>query len=652
MVAAAGNDLRLPVRRRSSLVPVFLVSLTVGLLLAGGGILFVVSRSLTVQAERHAIDQARLVTTAFLDKELRPADLQSPLSASRRRGLAALFVPSAIGPGFRRVTLYRSDGRLLFSTATGVRVAASERVARARGGEVVSDVVSTADGRVLRAFVPVVLRGGRGRGVIELDQSFAPIEAAARRSSLLVTGILELLLAVLAAALLPVLSRASRSLRRHVAELDWMASHDQLTGLLNRPGFRRVVEEGSAAHRGGAVLVLFDIDRFHEVNDTLGSDSADRLLAEVARRAAEAFGAHPLGRLGEDEFGLLLATPGGDRIAEIAEQLREALDEPFTIGGLRLSVESRIGAAAMSSVDDFETVIRRAGIALSKARESSRGIAMYSPSDDERDLERLTLLGDLRDAVRERQFVVHYQPQTDLASHVIRGVEALVRWQHPKRGLLLPAEFIEVAERSGLISELGRQVLGESIRQWRAWHDEGIDLEIAVNVSAVDLLDPSLVGEIMALLREHEMEPRNLILELTERSLLRNEQQTLKVLRQLRATGIRLAVDDYGTGYSSLATLRQLPVQQVKLDRRFVAGIPDDRENDEIVRSTVQLAHALNATIVAEGVETDGELDALVRHGCDIAQGYLIGEPQTAAELTELVNRARYTWTLRAATGL
>jgi EAL domain-containing protein (putative c-di-GMP-specific phosphodiesterase class I) len=247
------------------------------------------------------------------------------------------------------------------------------------------------------------------------------------------------------------------------------------------------------------------------------------------------------------------------------------------------------------------------------------------------------ITSELQDAVREGQLVVYYQPQADVATHVIRGVEALVRWQHPVRGLVGPSAFIDEAERTGLIPEIRRVVLETSTRQWEEWSDHGVCLDLAVNVSTADLLNPSLGSEIGDLLERHRMPAEYLVLEITESSLFEDLPHARQALGELYAIGVRLAIDDYGTGYSSLAALRQLPIQQVKIDRSFVAGIPTDEANDEIVASTVRLAHRLGATVVGEGVETEQELGQLAVHGCDIAQGYFIGLPLPADELTARV---------------
>jgi diguanylate cyclase (GGDEF)-like protein len=630
--------LGLPSRHQPHLVLWFVVVTTIGLLLAGGGILVVVERALTWQAERHAVDRARVATNAMLDRQLRVGDLSGSPSAARRRQLSALFTRASLGADSSSATLYGGGG-VIFSTnraATGAPTPAP--VQRALHGQVVSDVASTGSGRVLRAFLPLDLSDGSAKGVIQIDQDFAPIASAARSSSLLIAAVLEGLLALLCVLLVPVLARAAARLRRHVHELDWMASHDHLTGLLNRAGFARVIGRRLGSQHPLGALLLFDLDRFHEINETVGADKGDQLLVAVAERARDAFPEHPLARLGEDEFGLLLPAVAEDDVDTAARRLLAVIADPLTVDGIQLSLEARVGVAGIAPCVDFERLLRRAGIALTAAQDDGRDIAFYSPADDHCDLARLTVVTELRAALHSEQLRVYFQPQLDLSTGSVRAVEALVRWQHPERGLLAASEFITAAERSGLVSQISRHVLAASAQQWQVWNQQGIKLDIAVNLSAIDLLDLALVDEIAAIVAEHDMPPEYLVLEITERTLLQDEQQACNVLTQLNDIGIRASIDDYGTGYSSLASLRQLPIQQVKIDRCFVTRIPTDTNNDAIVRSTIDLAHALGALVVAEGVETTSELDRLADHGCDLAQGYLIGHPLPADELAHLIH--------------
>ncbi len=514
---------------------------------------------------------------------------------------------------------------------------AARVVVRAGSGTVVSKV--TANGAVLRTLLPIRVSGG-GTGVVELDQDYRAIAAAARQTSYWVTGILEALLVVLWLLLTPALTRASVRLRRQVEQLDHAASHDELTGLLNRPGLRRLIDEALAGERPRGALLLVDLDRFHEINETVGAEHGDRLLVEVADRLRLAAAGRPVARLGEDEFAVLLTgvLPAG--VEAVAVRTLEALAEPFTVDGIRLGLDAHAGVAGYPAHGkDSWTLLRHASIALTRAKSDVERVALYDDREERDDVGRLSVVAELRDALRRGELLVHYQPQVGLATGSVLGVEALIRWQHPERGLVTAGEFIGDAEQSGVISELGRFVLRTAIAQWRDWRDHGLALDVAVNLSTIDLLDVTLPGTIVDLLLEHEMPAEHLVLEITERTLLHDEHKSHRVLRQLERVGVRLAIDDYGIGYSSLAALRKLPVTQLKIDQSFVAGIPDDRANDTIVASTIDLAHVLGATVVAEGVETEAQLRRLSLLGCDSVQGYLIGRPHPPEGLTAELRR-------------
>jgi diguanylate cyclase (GGDEF)-like protein len=622
---------RLPPRSEPRLLSSFLAVTAIGLLLAGVGILVVVERALAGQAERQAIDRAR-VTATVLDRQLRVTDLAAPISRARHDELTRLLAPAWLGRGSLGATLI-SRQRIVVSTAPARLPTANAReIRRALIGSTISVVEPTPSGRVLRTFLPI--RVGGGEGVLELDQDYAAIVAPAGRTAWWAAGILEGLLIALCALLSPMLARAARRLRDQVQLLDTMASHDELTGLLNRAGFRRQVGEVLTTGEGGALL-LVDIDGFHEINETIGTENGDALLVLAADRLTRVPAGRSLARLGADEFAMLLPDVGEEELAEVVRTLSELFTEAFQIDRIRLALEASFGAAFYPTHGaDSEMILRHASTALSHAKEHHLPSSIYASDQERHDLARLSFVAELRDALDDQQLVVHYQPQLDLTTSRLSSVEALIRWQHPTRGLLDAGKFIDAAERSGLIGELGRHVLGAATEQWREWKDQGISLDVAVNLSTIDLLDLTLPGTITALLVEHEMPAERLVLEITERTLLPGDQRTNKVLRQLERLGVRLSIDDYGTGWSSLASLRQLPIQQVKIDKTFIHGLPQDIANDQIVRSTIELAHTLGLYVVAEGVESIDELDHLTTLGCDAVQGYLISRPHDAEQLT------------------
>ena len=617
----------------------FALFTALGLAVAAAVIVAVVRQAYAVQGEQRAISRARLTTELVLQGQLRASDVDGPVSASRRYRLDRLFSRQVLTGGTLSAVLYSRRGVATYSTGrkSGTRSAEVRALVReALRGKVIAriDRGGSGSGRVLSTYVPVVVGPQGTRGVVAFEQDYAPIAAATRHSSLVIAGVLEALLLGLFLILMPALARASARIRAQVDALDRLATHDELTGLANRAGFRRALEQLAADANARATVMLVDLESFHEINDTLGPERGDTLLVKVGARLRSLGGIVLVARLGEDEFGLLLPNADDQEIACVAQSIRQAFTEPINVGGQRIAVETSIGCAQLPRHGSEEAVLlRRAGVALSIAKETRVGVGIYDPDHDASDVSRLTLTAELREALREGQLTVHYQPQADLATRAIRGAEALVRWQHPRRGLLAASEFIPAAEQTGLIGEIGRFVLDSAARQWQEWKALGITLDIAVNLAAVDLLDPQLPDEIEALIAQHELPPEYLVLEITERTLLRDEHRTKQVLQDLYRIGARLAIDDYGTGYSSLAYLRNLRAQQVKLDRTFISGIPGDPANEAIVRSTIKLAHTLGATVVAEGIETPEQWHHLANLGCDIAQGYLIGEPLPAGEL-------------------
>jgi diguanylate cyclase (GGDEF)-like protein len=505
--------------------------------------------------------------------------------------------------------------------------------------------VRTADGsRILRTYVPVADPAGTVEGVVRLDQSYTPIAATAR-DSLLIAGVLEGLLVLLFIALVPMLGRASSRIRAQLAELAYVATHDELTGMPNRYAFRHMAD-AALRRLDSAGLMLVDLDGFSKINSSLGSGAGDRLLIDAGiRLTRELSPDHAvIARLGEDEFGVVCEAADVESAEWVARRIRRALGAPLEIDGVRMAVEVDVGVAVYPSHGtDLEALLGHAATALVAAKgEGTSGVQVYDPATHSaHDNHRLTIAADLRDALELGQLSVHYQPQSDLLTHRIRGVEALVRWDHPQRGLLTAGEFITDVERSGLAQELRRFVVSTGARQWQEWHALGLDLELAVNLSAIDLLDPALPDEIEDATSRYGVPPWNLVLEVTERTLVRDDRRTRQVVEQLCRIGVRFSIDDFGTGYSSLASLRSFPLHQLKLDRSLLADVPGDEAAEAIVGGSVEIAHGLGALVVAEGIEDLARLQFASAIGCDIAQGYLIGEPAPADELIDLLDTPR-----------
>jgi diguanylate cyclase (GGDEF)-like protein/PAS domain S-box-containing protein len=422
------------------------------------------------------------------------------------------------------------------------------------------------------------------------------------------------------------------------------ALHDLLTDLPNRTLLHdRLRQAIRTAERDGTsvALLVMDLDRFKEVNDTFGHHYGDLLLRQVGDRLQGALrDADTLARLGGDEFALLLPVSDEVGAADVARRLLQALDEPFAIEGHNLDIGASIGIAVCPEHGgDADTLLQRADVAMYVAKRSGTGHAVYTPDQDQHSPNRLSLAGELRHAIEQDQLVLHYQPKLDLASRQVVGVEALVRWQHPGQGLVLPDQFIPLAEQSGLIHPLAEWVLGEAARQYHHWRLAGFDLPVAVNLSMRNLHDPRLSHTIANLLATWNLTAAALNLEITESSLMADPHRALEVLGRLRELGLSIAIDDFGTGYSSLAYLKRLPVAELKLDRSFVREMASDPRDLAIVRSTVDLAHNLGLRVVAEGVEDSASQELLAELACDQAQGYFISRPLPAAALTDWLRR-------------
>jgi diguanylate cyclase (GGDEF)-like protein len=428
------------------------------------------------------------------------------------------------------------------------------------------------------------------------------------------------------------LRRYRRDLDTERAQAVYDSLHDNLTGLPNR---QLLASRLHAAVRSGEPvgLVLLDLDRFKEINDALGHRCGDELLTQVGPRlTATVRETDTVARLGGDEFAVLLPDVSGlDAVLNVVEKLRLAIEAPIQIAGADLCVEASVGIV-VSGVhgDDAQALLRRAEVAMYVAKQRNRGVAVYDPGEDGHDPGRLALLSELRRAIDQRELVLHYQPKVSLDTGEVCGVEALVRWEHPHRGLLPPDRFIPLAEHTGLIGPLTRYVLDVALGQARRWADEGRPLQIAVNLAARNLADPDLCDDVLSLLRTHRVPAHLLCLELTESAITTEPEHALRLLARLRAAGVCLAVDDFGTGYTSLAQLKNLPITELKIDRSFVGTMTTERSNGLIVRSIVDLARNLGLTTVAEGVEDAETFTALAANGCAVAQGYHMSRPLSA----------------------
>jgi diguanylate cyclase (GGDEF)-like protein/PAS domain S-box-containing protein len=430
-------------------------------------------------------------------------------------------------------------------------------------------------------------------------------------------------------------------------QLRHQAHHDSLTGLPNRDMFAEqatVILEDAARAGTRTGMLLIDLDKFKDVNDTLGHLCGDQLLAQIGPRLlAGTLRAHDLvARLSGDEFVVLLPDlPSTEVAVTVAERILAALHSPFIVGGTAQTVQpTRVDVAASIGVavapdhgSDPAGLLRHADTAMYQAKQASAGVEVYQPGHGEPSAARFGLLGELRRALDHDELILHYQPKINIATGGLDSVEALVRWQHPERGLLPPAEFIPMAETTGLIVQLTTRVLHLALTQAATWAKAGKPIPVAVNLSARVLHDPALPGRILTALADHGVPAELLWLEVTESAIMHDPATAVAILCELAEAGIRLSLDDFGTGYSSMTYLRKLPVTELKIDRSFIIDLAGDDPDEILARSAVDLGHNLGLTVVAEGIEDAATLASLTAMGCDIAQGYYFARPMPPDQL-------------------
>lgn len=412
-----------------------------------------------------------------------------------------------------------------------------------------------------------------------------------------------------------------------------LAYEDTLTGLPNRTRFLEAFNRLSTDCP--CAIAVLNLDRFAMINNALGHPVGDRLLREVGLRLGLGMpGSVMVARLWADEFAFLLEGADQAVATSIAESVLAKLRDPITLDGQRLDVGGSIGIALYPGDGlDAPTLLRRAEFAMNNAKRRHVGVVFASGIGEESQYERLSLIGEMREALARQEFLVYYQPKLDLASRKITGAEALIRWQHPERGLVPPMRFIPFAEQTGFIREITPWLLATVAAQTAQWREEGLHIVPSINLSTLDLLDTGLVAQMRGLIESHSLPANGLCLEITESALMEDPALALAHLGELAALGFKLSIDDYGTGQASLAYLKTLPVHELKIDQTFIRSVADSPKNAAIVRSTIALCHALGLTVVAEGAETPGDLAWLAGNACDIAQGYGIARPMPAGDL-------------------
>ncbi len=643
--------------RRLSLLQRFAAVSLVLVVLLGVLMAQLLASMISKRALQSATDAAVLTTAVAIMPLVTPEELVVGLPPAKVAALDRAVRGAGGNTEIARIKIWHDDGDLLYIAdphtelpdSAADAAGGSHAMEHALEGEVEAELIVSSEepgnealldryGSLLEVYVPIRYPGqAKPSGVFELYLSYEAVRESIRADTLKAVTLLAFGLVVLWAGLFRTVATASRRLRDESDRNEHQALHDALTGLPNRTALHEHIARAlaGAPPRRSVALVLIDLDRFREVNDTLGHVHGDLLIRETAARLTEHMGpGATVARLGGDEFAVLLPDVGDGLGAVIAaEALREALRAPLEIDGVSLVVEASAGVS-MHPADaaDATEMLQHADVAMYVAKRTHRGVALYDRTDDEHSPERLRLLADLALAIDSDQLVLHFQPKVSLDG-AVRGVEALVRWQHPTRGLLPPAEFIPAAERTGLIHPLTDVVLSAALAQAKLWLDASTPTPVAVNVSTRTLLDAGFVERVFAHLATHRMPAGLLVLEITETTIMEDPDRALQILTLLADAGVRLSIDDFGTGYSSLAYLKALPVHELKIDRSFVAGMTGSERDRVIVDSTVALGRRLGLDVVAEGVEDEATRLALVGLGCELAQGFLFSRPVPASDL-------------------
>ncbi len=658
-----GRRLARPLARTSLLVRYGVISglLVLCLALALGYVLAstVYDRALA-QSEQTAANIAQLAVGPLLQRD----DFdQGAVAPERRERLTGAMETLVAHRTVVRVKIFDRTGTVLFADdpdLIGQRFPEDPHLQAALGGQRSSDLdepdsaenasEASLGGRLLEVYVPIrkSTAAGADRDVVGAFEIYLPYEPVASSAAADAQRLLLWLaggLVVLWAVLFQLVAAASRRLREYAREQAERAQHDALTGLPNRVLLAdRANQALLVSRRSGTstALLIADLDRLKEVNDTLGHHFGDLLISAVgARLRGELREADTVARLGGDKFAVLLPEViGVDAALEVADRLVAAMRTPFDIDDVSLETGATLGLASYPEHGrDVVRLLQCADVAMYAAKSDRRAVRVYDRSMDAFTPDRLALFGELRRAIENDELSVHYQPQVDINSGQVTRVEGLVRWQHTVHGLLPPDDFIPLAEHTGLIRPLTWSVLRMAARACQRWRAAGLDLTVAVNLSVRSLLDEDLVAQLDRLLADAGLPASALELEITETTVMADPERSLAVLADLRGLGVRLSIDDYGTGQASLAYLNRLPVDTLKIDRSFVIAMLGSSNDAAIVRSTIELSRSLGLGVVAEGVETEQTWQRLRELGCDAAQGNWLAGPAPADSVPDLVRR-------------
>ena len=590
--------------------------------------------------------EAQLMAHTAVEPLLDGRPLSRGLSSTEQAQFHRLARDAVSGGDVQRLRLRDLAGAVVFSDdGSGFHQRPEDEALDAAHGTVVarltrintdSDDSGQAGPESVEVYLPLFAGDHHQRvGVLEVYLPYAPIKADVSAGLHTLYRNLLVGLAALYVVLFGISFWVGRRLRRQVKLNAYLAEHDSLTDLPNRMLFHRRAEAEVArgrALRQPTTIAIIDLDRFKEVNDTLGHQNGDRLLTSIGSRlAAHLRRPDGLARLGGDEFGIVLSNvsdPG-----DVLSRLRDVIQREVQISGLPLSVEASIGyVVSPEDGTDIDELLQLADVAMYVAKGQHSGVVRYDRSQNHYDASNLSLVSELRHAIATDQLSLHYQPKVHVDTRAVAGVEALVRWQHPTLGNISPDRFIPLVEQTDLIDELTGWVVGRALDDLSRMEEVNDRLTVAVNVSARNL-DHGFAGQIVGALKRAGVEPERLTVEVTETALMIDPARAGSILREISDAGADVSIDDFGTGQTSLGLLATLPIAELKIDRSFIADMQLNQANAAIVRSMVELGHNLNLRVVAEGVETVDEIEALSITGCDLVQGYLFARPMPLEEL-------------------
>src|SRR3954470_10359497 len=632
-------------QKRRWLIEFGLVCL-IPIILIGLFLLQTLSANVESRAIANAREQARLVAAVGFENQLTGVDdLSRGLSGAQQTALDDQLDTIRAGSGISRVIIRNRTGRTVYADDHSLigKGAAPGGAQTAASGAIASGIAAVpGSGKVLEVFAPLTLDQPAPIGSVEVWLPYGPIQASITSQVHRIQVILFFGLFVLWGTLLTVVGYASQRLRRQAAEKEELALSDGLTGLANRTMFQEAIQaaiSGAGRRKVTGAVMLMDLDRFKDVNDTLGHHNGDLLLQRIGSRLDSVLrNTATVARLGGDEFAILLRDVNDRQaVVPVVRRVLKVLEEPVVVGGLALQVEASVGIALFpENGRTVDAVMRAADVAMYVTKEQRSGYEFYDEEAHEHrhDAGRLALIGELRRAMDETELVLYYQPKVDLRTGQARGVEALARWHHPERGLLSPDEFIPLAERSNLLRPMTLFLIDTALRQANAWRSKGIEVTVAVNLSMQNMLDLRLPNDLARLLTSWRLPAGSLELEITESTIMADHRRAQTILSRLSKMGVRLSIDDFGTGYSSLQYLQELPVDAIKIDKSFVMEMHEDAGNATIVQSTVDLGHNLGLEVVAEGVETVDSYNTLAKLGCDYAQGYFLSKPLSPEKMS------------------